>query len=74
MQAMEQSAWGFGLLQSLPVLTILFERHLADLLQQLLLALSQKQDLVLPKVSQFPRGFPATDTALMATKPPKQRL
>jgi hypothetical protein len=28
MQAMEQSAWGFGLLQSLPVLTILLERHL----------------------------------------------
>jgi hypothetical protein len=50
MQAIEQSARRFGLLQSLPVLTILLERHLADLFQKFLLALCQKQDLVLPKV------------------------
>jgi hypothetical protein len=71
---MEQAAWGFGFLQPPPVLAILCERHLADLLQQIILTLSQEQDLALTKVSQFTSGFPTTDTALMATKSPKQRL
>ena len=69
---MEQAAWSFGLLQTQSVFAILFQRYLTDLFQQILLALSQKQNLVLPKVSQFTGGFPATDTALMAPKPSRE--
>ena len=71
---MEQAARSFGLLQTPSVLAILFRGHLTDLLQQSFLALSQKQSLVLPKVSQFTGGFPTTDATLMTTQPPKQRL
>ena len=74
MQTIEQSTRSFGFLQSPSVLTIHLQRDLANLLQQLLFALSQKQNLILSKVSQFASAFSTADTTLMATKPSEQRF
>jgi hypothetical protein len=44
--------------------SILFQWHLPDLFQQNGFAFRLKENLRLPKVSEFPGGFPSTDEPL----------
>jgi hypothetical protein len=64
----------FGFSQATSAGLILGQRNLTELLQQLLLRVGQKEDLILSKVPQFASGFTPADTALMAAQPSKQRL
>ena len=78
MQTVKKLAWGFSFSQATTAVLILGQWNLTNLLQQLLLASCQKQDLVLSKVpqlaAQLAGGFASTDAALVAAKPPKQGL
>ena len=67
MQAVDEFARFFGLLQEAPVTLVFIQRHLANLLQQLIPVGGSKQNLVLPKVTQFTGGFASADPALIAT-------
>ena len=51
---------------------ILFQRYLPDLFQQSSFAFCLKENLRLPKVSEFLRGFPSTDVPLSAAQSLKQ--
>ena len=52
--------------------SILFQWHLTDLFQQSGFAFRLKENLCLPKVSEFPGGFPSTDAPLSAAELLKQ--
>jgi hypothetical protein len=72
MQTAKKLTRRFSFSQPATAISILGQRNLPDLLQQILLAFCQKQDLALPKVSQLAGRFAPTDAALVAAKPPKQ--
>jgi hypothetical protein len=74
MQTMQKATWILGFSQATTALLVFLQRDLPNSLQQFVFAISQKQDLVLSKVSQFAGGLASTDAALMAPQLLKQRF
>ena len=72
MQALYELAWVFRLAEAGSPDPILLQRHLPDLFQQRGFAFCLKENLGLPKVSEFPGGFTSADAPLSAAQSLKQ--